>query len=247
MQIIAQLNDVLFDIYKSYDDVETYIEKWRIEYDDYGNSNFYIIYKDEERRKIDVKKTLAKIGGETILKMAIDLGIATPDFIPSIPTFKNELKSSYNTASQTFEKAYQNLEKDPSLSIGLANSALESIIKEILNDKRVIIDYNNKETLRKLTETICKAFRKDVDNECPSEIKPIVSSLITLSQAIEDLRSDKTILHGKTDDSSIVTDSIYSKLIVNAVTTVGLFFLDFYKSKYPAIKTISSDVDELPF
>jgi len=48
----------------------------------------------------------------------------------------------------------------------------------------------------------------------PSEIKPIISSLISLSQAIEDLRSDKTIFHGKTDDSSIVADSIYSKLVV---------------------------------
>ena len=60
--------------------------------------------------------------------MAIDLGVETPDFIPSIPVLKNELKSDFETASQTFEKAYKNVEEDPSLAIGLANSALESKI-----------------------------------------------------------------------------------------------------------------------
>lgn len=249
MSLVKSINDKLFDMYRGYTDVEQYIRKW-YECDEYGNwENFSIPKKKskEGQEVIDALATLHSMNGELLLKIAIDLGLETPDFIPAIPTFKNELKSSFNTASQTFEKAYQNIEKDPSLSIGLANSALESIIKEILNDKRVTIDYNNKETLKKLTETICKAFCKNIDNECPAEIKPIISSLISLSQAIEDLRSDKTILHGKTDSSSIVTDPIYSKLVVNAVTTVGLFFLDFYKSKYPVIKTKSSNVDELPF
>ncbi len=53
LQIIAQLNNVLFDIYKSYDDVEAYIEKWRIEYDCYGNSNFYIIYNRDELSRVE--------------------------------------------------------------------------------------------------------------------------------------------------------------------------------------------------
>ncbi len=245
MQIIAQLCDALINTFKSYDDIVIYLEKWIIEIDDY-KSNFNIIY-DKESHTIDVKQTVATIDGETLLKIAIDLGIATPDFIPSIPMFKNELKSSYNTVAQIFEKAYKNVEKDPSLSIGLANSALESIIKEILNDKRVVIKYNDKETLKKQTDTICKAFCKDFGNKCPSEIKPIISSLINLSHAIEDLRSDKTILHGKTDDSIIVEDPIFAQLIINAVTTVGLFFLNFYKEKYPLTQLNSSDVDSLPF
>lgn len=58
-----------------------------------------------------MKKTLHQIDGETLLKIAIDLGLDTPDFIPSIPMFKNELKSSFETAAQTFEKAYCNVEK----------------------------------------------------------------------------------------------------------------------------------------
>lgn len=248
MSIVQSINDMLFELYKGYEDVTNYLDKWHEVYDCYGNDeNFSFYFKDQEQKKLDVKKTLNNIDGKTLLKIAIDLGVSTPDFIPCIPTFKNELKSSFNTASQTFEKAYQNIETDPSLSIGLANSALESIIKEILNDKRVTINYDKKETLKKLTGTICKAFRKDVDSDCPPEIKQITSSLINLSQAIEDIRSDKTILHGKTDDNSIVTDPIYSKLVINTVTTVGLFLLDFYKNKYPTKNPTSVTDDELPF
>ena len=66
------------------------------------------------------------------LKVAIDMGIETPDYIPSIPTFRNKIKENYKNASETFEKAFREVEKDPSLAIGLANSVLESIIKDIL-------------------------------------------------------------------------------------------------------------------
>ena len=75
--------------------------------------------------------------GSDLLRIAIDLGVDTPDFIPSIPAFKNEMKSSYKTAYDTFAKAFKQVEEDPNTAIGLANSALESIIKEILKDARM--------------------------------------------------------------------------------------------------------------
>ncbi len=67
--------------------------------------------------------------GETLIKIAIDLGVDTPDLIPSIPFFRNEIKAEYPTASQAFEKAYKEIEENPDIAIGLVNSALESIIK----------------------------------------------------------------------------------------------------------------------
>lgn len=250
MGLIQNINDKLYELYKSYDDVENYIEKWREEYDDFGNANFYIHYKDEEHTKIDLKKTLHQIDGETLLKIAIDLDIATPDYIPCVSTFKNELKSSYEIASQTFDKAFKNVENDPSLAVGLANSALESVIKEILKDKRIIVQWNEKETLSSLIQSICKAFQLNTDNSCPIEIKTIASSLIKCSRAIEDLRSDKTILHGKVDGNYIVSDSLYAYFIVNAVSTIGLFLLNYYREKYPAqIKNtpLIYGADDLPF
>lgn len=37
MKIVQNINDKLYELFKSYDDVEAYIEKWREVYDDFGN------------------------------------------------------------------------------------------------------------------------------------------------------------------------------------------------------------------
>jgi hypothetical protein len=249
MSIVQNINDRLFELYKSYEDVANYLDKWHIVYDCYGdNENFYLFYKDEERKKLDVKKTLHHIDGEILLKIAIDLGVETPDYIPSIPVFKNELKSSYETASQTFEKAFKNVEEDPSLAIGLANSALESVIKEILKDDRIDVVWNEKDTLSNLVKSICKAFKLTTDSEMPNEIKTISSSLLNACKAIDDLRSDKTIFHGKMDSNYVVAEPLYAYFIVNAVSTIGLFLLNFYKLRFPkTVESVFEDINDLPF
>jgi len=127
---------------------------------------------------------------------------------------------------------------------------LESIIKEILKDKRINIQWNQKDTLSSLIKSICKAFQLNAEKTFPTEIRTIASSLINCSRAIEDLRSDKTILHGKMDGNYIVKDSIYAYFVVNAVTTIGLFFLNYYKTNYSSqAKDVSPawDDDNLPF
>lgn len=251
MKLVQAINDKLFELYRSYNDVEHYLRKW-YECDDYGNwENFHFSTKKtkENQTKIDAQTTLHSMEGELLLKIAIDLGLETPDFIPSIPTFKNELKSSYETASQTFEKAYTSIESDPDLAVALAYSALESISKKILNDDRVIISYDRKSTLPKLITTICKSF-KLIDENIPVELKTIGSSLINIAKAIEDIRSDKTKAHGQTNNDYYIQDSIYAKFIINSVASVGLFLMNFYKEKYPdrIVKTDSLlDDNELPF
>ncbi len=78
------------------------------------------------------------MNGELLLKIAIDLSIETPDFIPSIPIFRNEIKVNYSNASNSFEKAFKDIEEHPDIAVRLANSALESIIKEILRIKLIL-------------------------------------------------------------------------------------------------------------
>ena len=251
MSIVQKITDILFEQFTSYENVEAYLNKWhQVEHDNFNYfwENFQFYYRDEAKKKIDAAKTLHNVDGETLLKIAIDLGIETPDYIPSIPTFKNELKSSYEIASLTFEKAFRNVETDPSLAIGLANSALESIIKEILKDSRINVTWREKETLTKLVGNICKVFGFQSNGKFPTEIKTLASSLISAGQAIENLRSDKTEFHGKTDGDLMITDAVYAYFVVNATTTVGLFLLNFYKSNYPPI--VKSEVtldDEIPF
>ncbi|GFZ86042.1 hypothetical protein GCM10011531_16640 [Aquaticitalea lipolytica] len=246
MKLVKSVHDVIWDEYKSYKEVKLYISKWHVVDVDWNkySENFTIAYK--ENNEIDLLQTLHNMGGDIILRVAIDLGVDTPDFIPSIPTFKNELKSDYKTSYDTFISAYKKIESDPSLAIGLANSALESIIKEILKDERISSKVNGNETLYKLSIIILKEF--NLTNEYfPRELKTIGSSLLAINQSIEKLRSDKTFFHGKTDDDYIIKDSIYSHFIVNTISTIGLFLNSYYKMLYPKHEVEMELEDDLPF
>jgi hypothetical protein len=256
MKLVDDLENTLWDMFATskYYNVEKYIEKWQVFEDRFTETGYHIgwsphfeIKKQKEGGSIDLKSTLHSIDGETLLKIAIDLGVDTPDFIPSIPTFKNVLKSDYKTAYDTFTKAYKQIETDPSIAVGLANSALESIIKEILKDERIARKVNGGETLYKLTCIILKEFNLS-NNEHPIEIKTIGSSLLAINQSIEKLRSEKTNFHGKTNDDYLINDTIYTYFIVNAVTTVGLFLNSYYNTKYPkSVPTTIDEPDDLPF
>lgn len=233
MDLTLRVKEKLFELYGSYDNVESYILKWHEVINPFPpyDENFSIFHQNNG--KFDTMRTLQGIDGETLLKMAIDLGIETPGFIPLIPTFRNDLKSDFSVASQTFEKAFKQVESDPSLAIGLANSALESVIKKLLADDRIPIDHKEGDTLSKLINKICKAFNLHVDKNMPKEVRTIASSLISACETIETLRSKKTEFHGKSDEGIIVSSPLYSYFIINAVSTVGTFLLNFYKANFP--------------
>ena len=186
------------------------------------------------------------MNNEILLKIAIDLGIETPNFIPSIPIFRNELKTNFETANQIFEKAFKQIEENPETAIGLANSALESIIKEILKDEKLKTKLNPKRTLYELTSDILKEFQLYPNSNIPIEIKTIGSSLLSITDAIEKLRSEKTDFHGKIKEDYIVNDSIYAYFIINTVSTIGLFLNSYYKNKYQPENVFEDDNDDLP-
>lgn len=248
MKLTKQVADAIWAEYNSYKEVEFYIQKWHNCSDDqWGNiqwENFSI--KLKETGGIDLPATLHSMDGELFLKVAIDIGVETPDYIPSIPIFRNELKITGETAFATFERALKQTETHPDLAIGLANSALESIIKEILKDDRLNVKSKPGDTLYKLTENLLKALKIFPGSGITSEIQQIGSSLMSASQGIENLRSDKTQFHGKTTDDVVIEDSIYAYFIVNSVTTIGLFLNLYYKFHHPKVVD-TTDEDELPF
>lgn len=241
MELTENVVKTIWKEFKSYKQVRNYIRKWHKR--DYNWENFEIVVNGNGN--IDLEETLHSMEGVLILKIAIDLGIDTPDFIPSIPTFKNELKTNYTTANGTFDRAINEVENDPSLAIGLANSALESIIKEILKDERINSKVPNNKTLYKLSSAIIKEFNL-IDSQYPTEIKTIGSSLLAITQAIENLRSTKTNFHGKLAEDLIIEDSVYAYFVINSVTSVGMFLISFYKTKFPSLPD-DSEIDDLPF
>lgn len=248
MKLIKEVHEVIWREYNSYKEARLYIEKWHEVKEDWNSywENFEIVKKASG--DIDLLATLHGIDSKIILQIAIDLGVDTPDFIPSIATFRNEIKSDYQTANATFDKAFKQIETHPDIAIGLANSALESIVKEILKDNRISISNKENDTLYDLTSCLLKEFKLFPKSDLPTEIKTIGSSMLAINKAVEGLRSTSTSFHGKTDDDYLINDSIYTYFIVNSVTTIGLFLKTYYKIKFPKIEISSAlEDDDLPF
>lgn len=250
MKLINSVQEKIWEEFKSYKNVLFYIRKWHQSSEGYNfNDNWenFTISLDVNGT-IDLLATLHSMSGNDLLKIAIDLGVDTPDFIPMIPTFKNEIKENYENVYETFLKAIKNAESDPSLAIGLINSAFESLIKEILKDERLSTKINGTETLYKLVQTIIKEYRLNDDN-FPVEAKTICSSLLSISQSIEKLRSEKTIFHGKTKEDLLIEDSIYVYLVINSFSTIGLFLNSYHQKKFPKpeVKNMKVKNDDFPF
>ena len=238
MQLINKIAATLWDIFpdKKYVNVENYIKRWHVgpDYDYRGNliddGNFSIKYQYNSQN-IDLLNTLSNIPEEILMQIAIDLGIETPKTIPAVVEIKEILANDYTDVERTFAKAYKKIYDEPSISIMLANSALESIIKRICEDEK-LKSCNNKDTLYDLVSHILKEYNYFPNSKLNNNIKKIGSSLLNACQAIETIRSENTEGHGKLKNDYIINDPIYSAFIINAITTVGLFLLNYYEKQF---------------
>ena len=248
VNLIKKTEKAIWDEFKSYKEVEAYISRFREVYDDFGNTNFYISYKDEENTQIDLQSTLSGIDDDEILfKIAVDVGVEIPDLIFAIPEIRGILSSDYEAAHVTFENALKKVASEPSVSICCANSALESIIKHICEHSS-IKECNQKETLYKLTQHILKEFKFYPQTNLSENIRNIGSSLLNIAQNIEAIRSNHSdTSHGKTSDDYIIDDELYAKFLINAVTTVGLFLLNYFEKKYKHNTQVDPHDEDIPF
>lgn len=92
--LIKEIAESIWREFKSYQEVLIYIESWHYTepgYDSYFE-NFEIVYSDLSKLQVDLLPTLANMDAETLIRVAIDMGVDTPDFIPSVPTFRNVIK-----------------------------------------------------------------------------------------------------------------------------------------------------------
>ena len=105
-------------------------------------------------------------------------------------------------------------------------------------------DRKNK-TLYELTNQILKEFSLFPNSSMPEEIKKIGSSILSINDSIEKLRSNKSSFHGKIEEDVLINESIYAYFIVNSVTTIGLFLISFYKTKFKTEET--EETEEIPF
>ncbi len=245
MQVLLEIENAIWNEYKTYKRVRQYMEQW-IEEDDWNNQNFVIITKGDTN-DIDLTQTLTHIDDETVLQIAADIGVNTPDFIPAVAEIYNIFKVNYQTAGETFKQALNQCYEHPDNAISLANSALESIVKHILKDSK-FENFDKTKTLYEQAIDILKQFQIYPEKEMPTEVKTIGSSLLAVSRAIEQLRSEKTTSHGKLTEDKIIEDPLYASFIINSVATVGLFLINYYNKKFNIEEQQPlTSTDELPF
>lgn len=252
MRLIDQIEKEIWKEFTSYKNVKNYIKKWHEHNDSYNFNDYWENFHiEEEKGNINLNETLHGIANETIIKIAVDLGIETPGFIPSISLIKNSLKDNYPKAFDSFQNALKQTEENPDLAIGSANATLESIIKHILENDNISVKYNNKDTLYSLAQSILKEFSIFPNAEIPEEIRNIGSGLLNVSQNIEKLRSEKTTVHGKTKKDYVVEDSLYAYFVVNTISTIGLFLISYYDKKYINLASdeqkLEALVEDFPF
>lgn len=233
--------------YNFTEDIYQYLKCWHNEGDGWNNEPENFSFITNVNDEINFIQTLHTINDETLLKIGIDLGLETPDFIPAIPNFRNAIRAEFATASLTFEKAFKQVESDPSLAVGLANSALECLIKEIIKNENLETKLDTKKTLYDLTQDLLKELHLFPGAKVPKEISQIGNGLLSTNQGIEKLRSEKTFFHGKTESDYLIEDSVYAYFTVNTVTTVGLFLNSYYKNLHPKPIINIEEEDELPF
>lgn len=256
MDLIYKIEAALWNAFPSskYKNVEAYIERWHTYDEDYNgnihNENFEISRREDSN--IDLPKTLHGIKDDELLfKMAVDLGIEIPGLVYSIAEIKGMLSSGYETAAATFENALQKVYAEPATAVCCANSALESIIKHICQNESIAA-CNKNDTLYDLVQHILKEFKYFPNKEVEQEIRSIGSGLLKAYQNIEAMRSKYAdTSHGKTAEDYIIDEPLYAMFVVNAVTTVGLFLMNFYEKKYLPEKNKEAQNspmdDDIPF
>ena len=249
MDLMQQIQDKIDKLYPNEEKQERYLSIWKNMENKQGR-DFEIRYWSSN---IWIADTLSQLEHELLFKIAIDLGVSIPRLIYSVPVITGLIESNYVSAYDSFEKALKSLYSDPDMAVGLANSALESIVSEMLlnRDKKDLVAKN---TLYDLTQNLLKEIDLYPNKgQLSNKMKQIGSSLLNIVKNIESIRSDNTRVHGSKPDGYILKSPACSEFIINTVATIGLLLmrLQGLESKKESSSKSSNDIikldDKIPF
>ncbi|MCX7997897.1 MAG: abortive infection family protein [Leptospiraceae bacterium] len=238
LDLIKKIDVKLQEMYSNIEEIQAYFELWQKEAEKLGKK-FEIAYG---LKHLDTFETLKQLDNEILIRIGIELGVEIPMFIPAIPIFRINFEHRYPSTYETFEKALKQVQDHPDMAIGLANSTLESLIKEILT--RLQVQDIEKETLYSLAQKLLKEYSLYPEKEAPEEIRNIGSALLNVLKNIEKLRSSKTDFHGKSSSEPKIESPLYAYFIINTVSAIGLFLDGLYQEKF-SNKTNESECSEI--
>lgn len=249
MQLISEIEAELWSMFKSPKDqnVRRYILKWHEEWTGYfddAGENFHIFYRDDAKSEIDLAETLHRMDEDIVFRIATDLGIDVPTMLPAIAIIKNNVKDQNLNVYENFTAATKKVYDEPDMAVVHASSALDDIIKAILDDPKIDSSkVSEKGSLSKQIKGLLDALGFKDDSE-PKEIKAVAGQLRGIVGTIDEIRGSKTRVHGKAGNDYIIDNPLWSVFIVNACATVGLLLWSYYREKYPQLETEDSSNQE---
>jgi hypothetical protein len=249
--LIYQINEELSNKEKNtrrYEYTEIFFTEWQKAYKKETGQNFEMLNNSDSNGNewFDSTKTLQNMEHELLFKIAVDLGIEIPGLIYSVATITGITQPT----RQSFEKACKEVYENPAHAVIQANSALESLIKDICTDER-IANCKQNDTQQKLLVHILKEFKISQTPKLNENIRDITSGFQTASAAIQNLRDFHTKAHGAAtaEKRDIISDPLAAAFIVNACATIGLFLQGYYEKNYPKLPVeVTDDIDDdIPF
>jgi hypothetical protein len=182
-------------------------------------------------KRVYVQEILANAKNQIVLEVAKDLGlINSNDVIDSTYVLENYFSDhGLEQCMRDFNRCLENISNDYDSAIGNASSTLESIFKAILDDMGE--KYPKDESLSPLATDVFNKLNLSPSEHTNPEIKRILGGLLNAGLGIGTLRTKFSSFHGKGSNQKRL-ETRHARLVINSLTTIGLFVLETYLQKH---------------
>jgi hypothetical protein len=143
---------------------------------------------------------------------------------PAVAAISAELLDfSEGGVQDTWRKALERMTSDPEGAITLARSLLESVLKHILDERKVA--YNDKADLPELYRHVAKELNLAPDQHTEDTFKRILGGITSVVNELGSLRNRLGDAHGK-GKGSVKPAPRHAELAVNLAGSIALFLVE---------------------
>jgi len=152
------------------------------------------------------------------------LGFLEKGEAPAVAAISAELLDfSEGGVQDTWRKALERMTSDPEGAITLARSLLESVLKHILDERKVA--YNDKADLPELYRLVAKELNLAPDQHTEDTFKRILGGITSVVHELGSLRNRLGDAHGK-GKGSVRPAPRHAELAVNLAGSIALFLVE---------------------
>jgi hypothetical protein len=142
---------------------------------------------------------------------------------------------SFDTVRRDLDRALASADSDPEDAITSACSTLESLCRSILAELALTLPDRRdlQELYRAIREPLGLSPAGNLPSEVATDVRTILSGLITTVQGIGALRTHSGDAHGRERGFDRVEPRL-ARLAIHAASTVSLFIIETWQRRFPA-------------